>query len=580
MKYHSITILLAALLFASCSEDFLERYPLSQLSPETFFNNERDLALYTNSFYAYLPGEAAYLDDQQSDNLAVTTARIQEIISGKHVVPTSASEAGWTWGALRNINYFLANYHKADEPQAVKDQYAGLAKFFRAMFYFEKVKRFGDVPWYSQPLDDSSEELYKARDPRSLVMDSVLADVNFAVAHLGTGKSTSRVTRWTALALKSRICLFEGTFRKYHTDLGLGDANAWLEQSYQAAQLLMDSGQYAVYSTGSPETDYLNLFSQTNANTTEVILAMVYDGAEHMRYHQANAVFTVATLGNPGMTKSLANTYLMRDGSRFTDLPGYAEMTFASETENRDPRLKQTIRTPGYIRMGTSNPLVPDFANARTGYQVIKYVTTLNEDGNRNTNDLPIFRYAEVLLNFAEAKAELGILTQQDVNNSINLLRSRVDMPPMVLATLTLDPVLSDEYSHVDDPIILEIRRERRVELAIEGFRYHDLMRWREGHLLARKFRGMYFPAKGSFDLDGNGTMDVALVDAMPTSPQQGVQYVVLGNDLELSNTNSGNLVFRPNETKTFNEDKHYLFPLPRTERLLNPNLTQNPEWE
>ncbi|MEC3880094.1 RagB/SusD family nutrient uptake outer membrane protein [Parapedobacter sp. 10938] len=580
MKYHSITLFLAALMFASCGKDFLERFPLSQLSPETFFNNERDLELYTNSFYAYLPGEEAYLDDQQSDNLAVTTASIQEIISGKLAVPTSASEAGWTWGPLRNINYFLANYQKADEPQAVKDQYAGLARFFRAMFYFEKVKRFGDVPWYAHPLDDSSEELYKARDPRSLVMDSVLADVNFAVAHLGTGKSTSRITRWTALALKSRICLFEGTFRKYHTTLGLDDANQWLEQAYQAAQLLMDSGQYAVYSTGSPETDYLNLFSQSNANAKEIILAMAYDGAEHMRYHQANAVFTVATLGNPGMTKSLVNTYLMRDGSRFTDLPGYASMMFASEVENRDPRLKQTIRTPGYTRTGTNVPLVPDFANARTGYQVIKYVTTLNEDGNRNTNDLPIFRYAEVLLNFAEAKAELGTLTQEDVNKSINQLRNRVGMPPMVLSALTLDPVLSEQYTHVDDPLILEIRRERRVELAIEGFRYHDLMRWREGHLLARKFKGMYFPSKGSFDLDGNGTMDVALVDAMPASPQQGVQYVVLGNDLELADTNNGNLVFRPNETKIFNENKHYLFPLPRTERLLNPKLTQNPEWE
>src|SRR5690606_12813123 len=146
---------------------------------------------------------------------------------------------------------------------------------FRAKFYFDKVKRFGDVPWYNSTLGSTDEGLYKARDSREMVMNLVLEDLDFAIQHISDekDKSSTTVTKWVALGLKSRICLFEGTFRKYHPELGLDNADVWLQHAEEAAKEVMESGQYSIYNTGSPETDYHNLFISDDAVNQEVMLA-------------------------------------------------------------------------------------------------------------------------------------------------------------------------------------------------------------------------------------------------------------------------------------------------------------------
>uniref|UniRef100_F4CBG8 RagB/SusD domain-containing protein n=1 Tax=Sphingobacterium sp. (strain 21) TaxID=743722 RepID=F4CBG8_SPHS2 len=576
--YLLILVSVLMLLFSGCSKDFLDRLPESDISPQLYFNTENDLIVYTNSFYDDLPGTSIYGADNESDN--IEPSAISLLMSGKRTVPGSASDAGWTWQSLRNVNFFLENYQKAAVSQEIKDQYAGLARFFRAWFYFKKVQRFGDVPWYSSSLNVNSPELYKARDPRVLVVDSIRADLDFAIAHLGAEKNISRINKWTALALKSRVCLFEGTFRKYHDELNLiSTAEALLQEAQEAAAQIMQSGLYKLYSTGQPTQDYQNLFTAESANTDEIILAEVYD-ASFNKTHTANGAYTSPTLGNPGFTKSFVNSYLMKDGSSFTNRPDADKMVFSEEVKDRDPRLAQTLRTPGYKRTGTNTVLNPDFTNALTGYQCIKYVTGVNQDGyNSNTNDLPVFRYAEVLLNYAEAKAELGSFTQSDADLSINLLRARVGMAPMQVGALVTDAYQRSLYAHDVSNLIVELRRERRVELAMEGFRYHDIMRWKEGHLLAETFQGMYFPGKGTFDLDGNGNDDFALVDEKPANPIAGIQYYILGNDKALSEGNSGNLIVHPTTVKVFDENKDYLYPLPSSELTLNENLVQNPNW-
>src|SRR5690606_18748365 len=162
-------------------------------------------------------------------------------------------------------------------------------------------------------------------------------------------------------------------------------------------------------------------------------------------------------------------------------------MQFFEETQNRDPRLAQTIRTPGYKRVGENGVSVPDFATSVTGYQFVKYILAPSFDAGQSSNDMPIMRYAEVLLNYAEAKAELGQLSQADLDRSIKLLRDRVDMPGLNMqeANASPDPYLLSEYPNVNQGaqtgVILEIRRERRVELVKEGHRYRDLLRWKEG---------------------------------------------------------------------------------------------------
>ena len=571
--------LVVFIMLGSCVKD-LDKFPLSEVSAQRFFNTEQDLILYTNSFYNYLNGSTVFTADNTSDNVEQNS--IGRIMTGDWQVPETASEAGWTWSELREINFFLQNYHKAAVSEKIKSNYVGLAKFFRALFYFEKMKRFGNVPWYSTALETNSPELYKARDSRVLITDSIIRDLDYAIENLNTTKNVSRVNKWTALALKSRVCLFEGTYRKYHQELNLqSSSNTLLELSASAADEIMKSSPYKLYSTNKPNIDYLDLFSSDKAKEDEVILAEVYD-TELKRFHAANNIFNVATTGGGvGLTKALIDSYLTLNGKPFSSVTGYQTMGFVEETKNRDPRLSQTIRTPGYKRIGGTTTLLPDFSTAPTGYQNIKFVSGIDEDNyNTNSNDIPIFRLGEVLLNYAEAKAELGNLQQGDIDRSINLLRKRAGVGLLNLANIQPDPILQSHNPGVVDLLILEVRRERRVELAMEGFRYQDVMRWKLGKNFEEVFEGMYFSSKGEHDLNGDGKNDFAIVDALPKATVPGIQYFVL-NTRKLSAGNNGRILVAPNIQKKFTEPKNYLYPLPRTEMVLNPALLpQNPGWE
>ena len=231
-----------------------------------------------------------------------------------------------------------------------------------------------------------------------------------------------------------------------------------------------------------------------------------------------------------------------------------------------------------------SSSVLPDFSASISGYQIAKYVSDVSQDGfQAGYQDIPIFRYAEVLLNFAEAKAELGTLTQVDLDTSIGLLRSRVGMPGLNLANANANPdsVLQSRYSNVTGSnagVILEIRRERRVELVLEGFRYDDLMRWKNGKLLEEYFNGMYFSGLGQFDLDGNSSFDLELFQGSPTF--NAPQTLEIGGVITLSNGTEGNLVPFADRTKIFDETKDYLYPIPSGDIQLNSNLDQNPNWE
>lgn len=564
-------------LLAACNDDYLERYPLSELAPENYFLTAAELQNYTNAFYSELPDalEIHYNNPTQADDEARNTLAAE--IQGTRETPSSGG--GWDWAELRQINFFLENSHKCTD-EAARLKYEGVARFFRAYFYFDKITRFGDVPWYDTVLELDDEGLLKARDSRKVVFAKMLEDIDFAIANCQTEKSTQLITKWTALAFKARMCLFEGTFRKYHA---LNDWEEPLRESAAAAEELMNTGPYSIYKS-STDKAYHELFIAEDAIPTEMILARQYDASVPF-VHSANFYILSASYGRPGMQKSLVNSYLMKDGSRFTDIPGYQTMQFYEETQNRDPRLAQTIRTPGYKRIGSNNIAVPDFATSVTGYQYIKYILAPAFDAGQSTNDMPILRFAEVLLNFAEAKAELGTLTQADIDKSIKLIRDRVGMPNMNLqsANANPDPYLLAEYPNVTKNsftgAILEIRRERRIELVKEGQRYHDLMRWKEGARLAQKFYGMYFPGAGEYDLDKNGTIDLVIYEGTAPTRKPGVQYQKLG-ELVLENGNKGGrIVNLPDIVKKWTEPKDYLYPIPTQELELNPNLKQNTGW-
>jgi hypothetical protein len=266
-------------------------------------------------------------------------------------------------------------------------------------------------------------------------------------------------------------------------------------------------------------------------------------------------------------------------------------MTFQEETQDRDPRLSQSIRTPGYKRMGEETFTAPDLKVSFTGYHQDKYVTTLDQDSYNNSDiDLIIFRAAEVMLNYAEALAEAGTLTQADLDLSIGKLRDRVGMPHLDLfaangspdAFLT-DPAFGGYQSPVlaADPnkgVILEIRRERAVELCQEGHRYYDLMRWKEGKVFEAPFYGMYFPGTGVYDLDNSGTDDFEIYSASATSKAAVTKK--LGSDIILKDGNSGMVLLHSDVARSWDEGKDYLYPIPTDERNLTEGaLTQNPGW-
>lgn len=579
MKHTIINALFlsAAIACISC-EDMLDYQPKDRLSPDTYFKTETDCELWTNNYYTVFPSAEGIYSEPY--DVIVRDVLADEISGVRKPMPT---DGNWNWEKLREMNFFLSRASQIED-ESVRLEYEGLTRFFRAYFYFEKVKRYGDVPWVDRPLGSDEEELYKGRDSRELVMEKVMEDVDFAIANLPEVQNVYRVTRWTARALKSRIALFEGTFRKYH---GLDGYEEFLQACVNASEPFL-TGPYSIYTSGS--TPYQDLFTSQNAIETEIILARAYTSAISGMTHDVNGHLTGATMGRPGMTRNVVNMYLMRDGSRYTDQENYAIKTFVEECKNRDLRMAQTLRTPGYKRIGGSKELAPDLSRSTTGYQLIKYLTEEKYDANKaSTNDMPLFRLAEVLLNYAEAKAELGTLKQADLDNTIRPLRARAGLPDLDMeeANANPDPYLSSPetgYANVtgdNKGVILEIRRERTLETPMEGLRYWDIMRWKEGKRFEKPIEGLYFPGTGEYDLDGNGSVDVCIYDTEKAPGNSAdVLYLKLGTDIVLSGGTSGNVLAHSTQQRIWNEERDYLYPIPTDDRVLTQGaISQNPGW-
>lgn len=567
-------LLLVSLLFSftGCT-DLLNLKPEDEMSPDSFFKTAEELELWTNAFYTQLENadsQAALNADDMVDQTIGT------VMTGQR---DPALERGWSWTMLRRINYYLERSHACGDIKA-RNHFDGVAYFMRAYFYFEKVKRYGDVPWYSKVIDSTDEgALKKPRDDRGLVMDSVMMDLDKAIAMLRDDRSTVRVTKWAAMALKSRAALYEGTFRKYHD---MTDADKYLNQCAEVSREFLETSGYGLYSTGT--TPYRDFFVSDDAIDEEVILSRMYSSpsANIIRHSVQFAI----ERGQQGFTKDFMNHYLTSSGAAFTDMANWETKGFVEETQNRDPRMEQTVQCPGYTQKG-STTVKKNLISSLTGYQMIKFVSTSSFGGSATgVSDWALFRSAEVMLNYAEAKAELGTLTQADLDMSINKIRARAKMPNLDMQTANASPDtwLSSYYTNVTQSdntgAILEIRRERTVELAAEGRRQWDLLRWKEGAHFAGSYYGCYFPRLGEYDMDGDGSADILLWQGSKPAVEAGVTSKEVGVDIFLSEGASGYVhAFRANNTR-WNENRDYLWPIPTDERTLSRGaLTQNPGW-
>lgn len=594
IKRPFITSLIAVVLILAmgCNDDYLDRLPETEIGVDNFFNTEEDLAIYVNGLYSF-PGLGIYYDDA-TDNAATTGNR--EI---KTIMTTEANSqtitSGWDWGSLRDINLFLENADKASISEDIKNHYIGVARFFRAQFYMEKVKRYSNVPWYDHVLSTDSEDLFKPSDSREMVVDHIFEDYQFAMDHVRTDVEEGAVDRWTVMAYYGRNALFEGTFRKYHDELGLeATANTYLQLAERVSREIMDEGGFTIYNTGSSAQDYLTLFgSQDLTANPEVIFANIHE-AEIKNTDDPQYLFGSYEMS---MSRDLLESYLMTDGSYFSNEPGMETMTFVEEFQNRDPRLSQTYAYPGWelyytstYSPGTTN-YVQELKKNFTGYHQIKGFANDPSLDVRRGIDIPVLRYAEVLLNLAEAKAELGTLDQNTLDETVNQLRNRVGMPPLEM-NVGMDPVQAARYPGVASAVLLEIRRERRVEFAMEGRRLDDLNRWKAGKLLEKEPVGMYFPGLGQYDLTGDGVEDIELLavsDPIPDPKEVNDLGVALvyyragsvgsNADVYLTNGTSGYVVGTV-DRGTFQEPKHYYRPIPAAEKALNPNLEQVFGWD
>lgn len=600
MKNNIIALILSAsVLVVSCD---LAEQPKAKAGRDMIFGSETGILTYTNGFYEYLPDyDNAHKQNITMDNAAKNATGTYEV--GAYTTNTSTS---WSWGSIRNVNYFLKYNTSSNVSEPIRNNYSGIARLFRAYLYFNKLVQYGAVPWIDIPLEPDSPELYKTQDSRDVIISKMIEDLDFAAANITEDKITpnsNRVNRWTALFFKSRVCLFEASFRKYHATGSkygkeyLKDCKITAEELYRqaadAAQEIIEKGPYRLY-TGTPYANgrgsYRELFISDNAVSQEVMLSLALDPV--LQLGEANWYYNSSTYGpHLCMTHAFAKTYLNLDGTPYNDKKGDTYKTFAEETSGRDYRLNQTIRGADYTCKDKEGVFVPTPANmtghSLTGYQFTKYVMDdISFDGGRtNYNDVPIARYAEVLLNYAEAKAELGTLTDADWEKTIGALRGRAGITGgLDKKPTTADPYMMSIYTGVTDPVILEIRREREIELILEGLRLNDLKRWACGKLWeTAAWDGIYIPALNTpLDLNGDGTNDVFVTeDSKYSGPYKSIAMYT-GDNLKvvkLADDTKGGYRLNYEISRVWN-DNMYIYPIPEIVIQKNPNLKQNPGWD
>lgn len=551
MKKIFISMITLGLLIGSCKK--LDLAPKDTISDATFWKTADDYKLAATNLYFSLEG--FNFNDVESDILYNTG---NDISRGTY----QPSERNDTWTNayiyIRRANTII-NKGEGESDAGIK-RFVAEAKFFRAYNYFQLFRYFGEVPIITEALDPDNEKLYTGRGSRKVAVDFMLKDLDAAAVVLPLrkdvkGVDVGRITKGAAQALLARIALFEGTWAKFRND---GSANALLNKAIEAAEAVIASGSYALY-TAKGAQSYRYLFIEDGDDSPESVLDRRY------QLDIAPQGFPYAVNQNPALpTKKLADMYLSSDGLPVTKSPlfmGYS--TIISEYQNRDPRMTMTMIIPGTktVRPYYPNPVEnwpnEPQRNGATGYIVYKYLSE-NAFGNQSGNitnsfsyDFHILRYAEILLILAEAIYEKnGAISDADLDRTINNLRERAG-----LAVKLSNAFVAANSLNIRE----EIRRERTVELALEGFRYDDLRRWKTAEVEMLQ------------DIKGIKIKDSEWQTKAPYS------------DASYQNRKDANgfLIVESGSNRFFDPSKHYLRPLPTLEITLYPQnvLNQNPNW-
>ncbi|RDV13245.1 RagB/SusD family nutrient uptake outer membrane protein [Pontibacter diazotrophicus] len=568
MKTKIFAILFCALTFAGCEDDFLDTPPIDKLTDETYWTTEENVRTFSYGFYpAYFTGYGSgytwgsYFSGQSlNDDFAPSNP-------AQFTKNVPASGGGWTFAWVRKANVFIDRVQDVPMSDEAKNHWTGIGRFFRAMEYADLVNQFGDVPWLETELTEAdTEQLYKPRDSRTFVMDKVLADFRHAAENVrvADGANGLTVNRNVVLAYMSRVFLFEGTWQKYHAN-NPAKAAEYLEAAKWAAEQVISSGKYTL-------GNYRAVFNSLNlAGNPEVILYRQYEPG--ILTHALNSYNNKEP--QTGVSKDAVEAYLAEDGLPISVSALYqGDKGIENVMANRDPRIAETFVTTELRLNGIANN------HSTSGYATHKFLNEAIKDipegsSNLNPTDAPVIRYGEVLINYAEAAAELATvggpaLTQQDLDLSVNVLRARpgIGMPAL---EVNGDQVAVNGISYDDtqrdpsvSPVIWEIRRERRVELMMEGFRLDDLRRWKKLE---------YTDTQANTDINRGAWVSKA-------------EYPGLNTSVVLSEGEEGYIIpsTKAESQRIFADPKVYLDPLPLDQVKLykdaGASLTQNPGWE
>ena len=537
------TALLLAFTLSSC-ESFFDVELDDQAKIEDIFRQKTEVQKYLSHLYSYIPQEEEVVGMH-----GWTVGRSDEaLFSWYQWVYYTQFRTGNYSSATTNFNYWPDYYiginqcsiflkyidlDKEDTPTTVAYMKAE-ARFLRAYYYFLLFRQYGPVfIWGDQIADET--------------IDGVTISADY-----------------------------------------------FLQLAADAAWAIMEQNKYSLYKGNTLKLDapYREYFILEDGDAKETILSMRFNADILVRH---GIQFTFRNMRHSA-TQRLVNHYLMADGSKIQDQPGYETMTYNQQFQNRDPRMAQTLMAPGYVDLNGIDEVIEDCKSYdMTGYRFIKFVSDDTHNGaTTSTTDWPVFRYPEILLTYAEAKAELGTLTPEDIALTVDIVRDRVGMPAldMAAANNNPDPLMASYYPNVNSGankgVILEIRRERTVELPCEGLRQWDMLRWKEGAQLVPSsngldgFLGCYFPSLGEYDMNGDGKMDLCLWSGTkPATTCDAMLEIGEGKDAQLTDGTSGYIVCFRGRTYKWEEGRDYLWPIPTDQRVATGGaLSQNPGYE
>ncbi|MDN5204343.1 RagB/SusD family nutrient uptake outer membrane protein [Fulvivirgaceae bacterium BMA10] len=541
-----IYIFFGALILSACQD--LDLTPEHQLSDGSLWNRSEDFQQAVNLLY---PSIGSHQRDLDSDIAFANSPNSAS--NGTRVAPATSGFYNNSYRDIRRCNFLI---DRALANGFENDRFVAEARWFRVLFYSRLVEAYGDVPFYTAALDPASEALLDTRTSRETVVDFLLQELREIAPLLPSqtelsGSELGRITRGAADALRARIALFEGIWIKYHNTPG--NSNERLDEAINASQAVISSGEYDLFNySPDPDQSYRYFFMEVGNDSKEQIVARRYDGDR--RHNFTNAVRD----GGNTSTRKLADMYLCTDGLPIDQSPLFqGRSLMISEFQNRDRRMSATIIPPGTFAIDRldqdgSGADFPTPIWDQSWYDNYKYISEFYFDGTGGSVFYyHMLRYAEVLLINAEAQYERnGSITDAQLDATINLLRARAGVADLTNALASANGL----------DMLTEIRRERTIELAHEGFRRGDLRRWKTAEV----------------------EMPMALMGAQFTGTEFETVLLPDGNlrypDPPLQDTN-GNIIVEPANQRSFDPTRDYLEPLPAEELVKNPNLVQNPNW-